>query len=1547
MKGQAKMLFNKKDFDSKQRFSIRKLSVGVCSVLLSTLFLTFNEGQTVRASTDANAADATTTSVTSNTTNNSSDNNIDKKDDSKVEASSLPQAEKHAPIPVSEKVATQDISTQAAATETGNDTKQENKDSNQTQALQTTLKESNQSTNQTVSNQATNNTSTTLKDDAVKDTARSVNENTSTKKITPVTPHADASENITPVPWTSDMNTAVVAESDLTNIAGDFLQNEAALAAAGAKFSWVENVPKPTQADSILNAGATLNGVVRVTYADGSTKDVDVSFMVQPRVAQNPSTFYYVNNVGDAVDLNTADANGNDLSTILNTTGYGENFEFKLIGTIDTSETGIHWADISVTDNNTFNGINKVIGTRTYTVKVPYVVQSLKLRDDIPTDANGNPVINTQLSTAPKSTQAVPTNPQVAFNPVTISSNGPWMQYFYQDYALAYALGITPTINDWTAPTDLENATSNHFKVSFANLPNQKEQEIEVHYVKVPTTPDMYLYVPDGKTYLSGAGQIRQIIQQQVDSGYMNNQVKIKLADGTKLDASKLVWTKTNVVNNVTEGKYGVVFDVTVNNKLNDAGQPLIFANSVFYESVEGTIDPKTTEDFKKELNKYYQETNNTVTVDYEALGSNTWQSISAPVYVLAPTIKASKDPVVDDITNGVHNYTENELEKLVKNPATAKEIGQIVWSSNLKPNPILDNNTKWPDGTDFEWLGNDGSTTLSFDKAGEKKTGDIKITLPSGSSYTVKDITVISRANVLVKNETVEYGATLTPADLVTNKNVFPEGTTYQFVENSEPIWSKAGSYNNVKITATYTDASGEEITTPVASCAVAINDSRSIKVLAGSDVPSVDSVLSLPGNWEEHTASWTTPINTTATNEGLTMIHYPSSNLDQEIKVYVTVIPKTTAVDGQNFFTDGNKYDGTEGSIANGDNQGAILTQANGQAIDYETYVKSGAVGEQSTFAKKSASYTPTYTLSGLETNSDGSLVSGVQTATVRVSVPKGTIGAKVDADGNYYYEVNAKVNIAQPVTFEFVDEYKNDQVVGQTHSQEFIPGVNTNLNFQMAVPDGYELGNGASIPSKYTLAAFSQTTPVVKVPIHQKMHFYITFHDEDSNTNLGTVEVAGSTAGNGGYYPSINTKLTFPEGADAGDYYSVSTSGVPNGVQLVGSYNKPLTDPTADWTTPNYRWENTFSVLKALTGATMTINLKHKINKTQEKQTRTATVNYVKAKVNADGTYTQDGNVFTSAVLDVYYSRTKSEDMVTKTITYSPWLWDTNQGDKATPGYHVESGKWTSLPQHWAAVVADVPTLDGYTAATVTDKSGKPANQFVFPTWNGSDQDTSNINKESLAYTENAPIYEARPVHTVLYIPNEQQARTITAKYVIAGGDKNGQEFAPDSQIQIFYDRIGSLNVANNKITYGDWQWDNTAGDKATPGFHVISGSWQLPTNGTSSWQVNIPNSGNDYVVANLRYDVAYSTFTLAAPSYHTNDVFTSPTSDEWYTRNTLVTYYVPTSMVNKTVTRTIKISEPGQDSKTITQTAKLTRQVRVNQDDTGVVYDGFAR
>ena len=1068
MKGQAKMLFNKKDFDSKQRFSIRKLSVGVCSVLLSTLFLTFNEGQTVHASTNVNAADTTTTSVSSNTTNNSSDNNTDKKDDSKVEASSLATAEKHAPIPIAAEIKSNksEDQTNSASAETDTQVSKSKQAQNQTttnivkatdtqaatsskDSSDTTSSKDNSAQNTVEKNRSTSTSKYTpvlTSETSVSTKANQSNSNSATQEksnIKPVTPHADSTEHIAPETYTMDSDSPayVIAGSDLTNLASKFISNADALTQSGATFSWDGNVPTATQQDAM--DGNTISGTIRVTYKDGTSTTIDINSYVEARSTLQPSTFYYVNRVNDTPDFNTADANGNNFSTmIVNQYAFDSTaFSYKILGTLDTSSLGIHWANVQVMDNNTFAGAPlapKVIGDP-YVIKVPYVVQGLKLRDDIPTDANGNPVINAQLATMPKSTSTTPTTPEVAFDPAQGNSttnvpSGLWGQYFYQDYALAYALGIKVQVAEddldnngkWkNKPTDLVNTKTNHFAITFNNLPNATQQEVDVNYVSAPHAEDMYIYNAANKTYMTGRPENAQAIKELLADGYMNDKVWVTLADGTKVYASKLEYidnVNNFVVGGAKSGKYNINFNASFDQK-NSAGQPLIFSNNIF--------------------------------------------------------------------------------------------------------------------------------STAS--------------------------------------------------ADLVTNKNVFPEGTTSP---------------------------------------------------------------------------------NTNSTNEGVITIHYPASNLDQQIKVYVTVIPKTTAVDGQNFFTNGEKYDGTTGSIANGNNQGAILTQANGQAIDYTTYSGQKTPGEQTVYDTKTTSYTPTYSLSGLETNSDGSLDSGVQTATVRVSVPKGTIGAKVDADGTYYYEVNAKVNIAQKVNFEFVDEYNDNNVVGQTYSQEFIPGVATNLNFNMAMPDGYELGNGASIPSQYTLAAFSQTTPVVKVPIHQKMHFYITVHDEDSNTNLGTVEVSGSTAGNGGgWYPNINTKLTFPAGADAGDYYSVSTSGVPDGVQLVGSYGVSLTNPTADWTNPNYKWDNnTFSVLKALTGATMTINLKHKIQETQEQQTRKPTVNYIKAKVNADGTYTPDGSAFTSAVLDVFYSRTKSKDLVTKKVTYTPWLWDTKQGQN---GYHVESGTWTSLP------------------------------------------------------------------------------------------------------------------------------------------------------------------------------------------------------------------------------------------------------------------------
>ena len=1116
------MLFNKKDFDSKQRFSIRKLSVGVCSVLLSTLFLTFNEGQTVHASTDVNAADTTTTSVSSNTTNNSSDNNTDKKDDSKVEASSLATAEKHAPIPIAAEIKSNksEDQTNSASAETATQVSKSKQAQSQTtinivkatatqastsskDSSDTTSSKDNSAQNTVEKNRSTSTSKYTpvlTSETSVSTKTNQSNSNSATQEksnIKPVTPHADSTEHIAPETYTMDSDTPayVVAGSDLTNLASKFISNAAALIQSGATFSWVGNAPTATQQDAIN--GSTISGTIRVTYKDGTSTTKDIESYVEARSQLQPSTFYYVNRVNDTPDFNTADANGNDFSTmIVNQYAYDSTaFSYKILGTLDTSSLGIHWANVQVTDNNTFAGAPlapTVIGDP-YVIKVPYVVQGLKLRDDIPTDDNGNPVINAQLATMPKSTSATPTTPAVAFDPVQgepSTNNAPaglWGQYFYQDYALAYALGIKVQVaadeidsaGHWkNKPTDLVNTKTNHFTVTFNNLFNATQQEVDVNYVSAPHAEDMYIYNAANKTYMTGRPANAQAIKDLLAAGYMNDKVWVTLADGT--------------------------------------------------------------------------------------------------------------------------------------------------------------------------------------------------------------------------------------------------------------------------------------------------------------------------------------------------------------------------------------------------------------------------------------------------------------------------------------YYYEVNAKVNIAQKVNFEFVDEYNDNNVVGETYSQEFVPGVETNLKFHMAMPDGYELGNGASIPSQYTLAAFSQTTPVVQVPIHQKMHFYITFHDEDSNTNLGTVEVSGSAAaGTGGYYPSINTKLTFPAGADAGDYYSVSTSGVPDGVQLVGSYGVSLTNPTADWTTPNYQWENTFSVLKALTGATMTINLKHKIQETQEQQTRKPTVNYIKAKVNADGTYTPDGSAFTSAVLDVYYSRTKSKDLVTKKVTYTPWLWDTKQGQN---GYHVESGTWTSLPQSWGAVVADVPTLDGYTAATVTDQSGQPANQFVYPTWNKAG--TSDEGKESLAYTENAPIYEARPVHTVLYIPNETQTRTVTENYVYAdAGDLTGEEVFSPYKLEIFYKKTGSLNVSTNTITYSGWSWDTDAGDSDTPGVHVISGqgNWTgLGSNGQpsgSSLGINVPTKDGYTAIISAYPAAIYSSTVFGNPGVNSGTGYTNDTDSTWYWRNSLTTYYVPNSKLSKTVTRTINITQPGKETETTVQKSTITRTAHLNVNDSGIAYNDW--
>ena len=75
-------------------------------------------------------------------------------------------------------------------------------------------------------------------------------------------------------------------------------------------------------------------------------------------------------------------------------------------------------------------------------------------------------------------------------------------------------------------------------------------------------------------------------------------------------------------------------------------------------------------------------------------------------------------------------------------------------------------------------------------------------------------------------------------------------------------------------------------------------------------------------------------------------------------------------------------------------------VSTQ-NNKEVSYSAYNKSGDPGQQTTFTQGTDSYQPNYIISRLQTNADG-LVSGKQNATIRVTVPNGTLGAQYDADG-----------------------------------------------------------------------------------------------------------------------------------------------------------------------------------------------------------------------------------------------------------------------------------------------------------------------------------------------------------------------------------------------------------------------------------------------------------------------------------------------------------------------------------------------------------------
>jgi LPXTG-motif cell wall-anchored protein len=344
-----------------------------------------------------------------------------------------------------------------------------------------------------------------------------------------------------------------------------------------------------------------------------------------------------------------------------------------------------------------------------------------------------------------------------------------------------------------------------------------------------------------------------------------------------------------------------------------------------------------------------------------------------------------------------------------------------------------------------------------------------------------------------------------------------------------------------------------------------------------------------------------------------------------------------------------------------------------------------------------------------------------------------------------------------------------------------------------------------------------------------------------------------------------------------------------------------------------------EQANKLAQSLFGANVVIHLAHKTQETTEQKTRTATVKYVNAKT---------GESMGNAQVNVFYKRTTTTDLATNKTTSTGWQLDTSQG---TNGYTVTSGNWTLANGN---ISVDVPTIANYKAFTSGDWSNNvPANVFSI---------------SGLINNTNDNVEQ-----TVYYAP-ETEARTITAYFKIFDGNKNDQDFdpkGPKAQVQVFYKgnptkfaTNNSTNSADWTITYdpSSWQWDKTAGDAANPGFHIISGTWTLSQTGIA---VVPPAAGSNYTIANMRFDGNFSTFTFASPNSYPSTVFTNNTDPTWFKRNELTTYYVPTSELNKNITRTINITDPTGKQTSDPQTVAFSRKPFVNSDDTGATYSNW--
>lgn len=366
---------------------------------------------------------------------------------------------------------------------------------------------------------------------------------------------------------------------------------------------------------------------------------------------------------------------------------------------------------------------------------------------------------------------------------------------------------------------------------------------------------------------------------------------------------------------------------------------------------------------------------------------------------------------------------------------------------------------------------------------------------------------------------------------------------------------------------------------------------------------------------------------------------------------------------------------------------------------------------------------------------------------------------------------------------------------------------------------------------------------------------------------------------------------------------------------------------------------------------------IYIKHAVKEETKYQTRQIIVNYIYGDSPQEG---QAGQVAApQGMLNIYYKRTGKVDQVTHKFVEgtdtAPWVFDSDYNENGyTNGYKVITGDWSNLPTNGTNIIAKIPTVDGYKAIVNGDwtknKDGSettiPANEFVSPSYSG-----SSTSQNSIAFTNAANEYVAMSTHTIYYVPAERtQSRTVKKYFkiynsdgtysnadVIALPNGNKQNYG---EIKICFKKEAIAFATNDStdpndwnVTYGDWTWDANGGDSNTPGFKVISGNWTRKSD-SNEWELNAPTL-DGYTVVQLSADSSQQSNNTGDPSASEADKFVNDTNSAWCFRTQTKTFYVPNTMLEKTVTRTINITDPVTGNVTpIKQNVTFQREARID-------------